>query len=37
MAEQYNADEDEQEETARGYEDYREMVDYVILNRVIYK
>jgi hypothetical protein len=37
MAEQYNADEDEQEETARGYEDYREMVDYVILNRVSYK
>lgn len=37
MEERYEADEEEQQETARGYEEYREMVDYVILNRVIYK
>jgi hypothetical protein len=27
---------DEQEGLAQGYEDYREIVDYVILNRVEY-
>ena len=37
MEERYEDDEEEQQETARGYEEYREMVDYVILNRVIYK
>jgi iron uptake system EfeUOB component EfeO/EfeM len=36
MTERFNADQDEQEELAQGYEDYREIVDYVILNRVEY-
>ena len=36
MTERFNADENEQEELAQGYEDYREIVDYVILNRVEY-
>lgn len=36
MIERFNADQDEQEELAQGYEDYREIVDYVILNRVEY-
>ena len=36
MTERFNADQDEQEELAQGYEEYREIVDYVILNRVEY-
>ena len=36
MTERFNADQDEQEDLAQGYEDYREIVDYVILNRVEY-
>jgi hypothetical protein len=36
MTERFNADQDEQEELAQGYEVYREIVDYVILNRVEY-
>jgi hypothetical protein len=36
MTERFNADQDEQEELAQGYEDYREIVDYVTLNRVEY-
>jgi len=36
MTERFNADQDEQQEISQGYEDYREIVDYVILNRVEY-
>lgn len=37
MSERFEADQEQNNEVARGYEDYRDIVDYAILRRVTYK
>lgn len=37
MSERFEADQEENNEVARGYEDYRDIVDYAILRQVTYK
>ena len=37
MSERFEADQEQNNEVARGYEDYRDIVDYAILRQVTYK